>query len=125
VKFHEGSIQAELLPECWMPGVRLKSAACHALAHEAMPGYGDVHPCVLHLLCDQSCSLVSGNKKILIYHFLATKMFHYQIFKKLSNLCQWGRNAQNSFAKKWIQLVKRSLYWGIEALSWVGYRLLD
>jgi len=41
------------------------------------------NPCVLHLPCDNPGSWVNGNKKILMYHSLATKMFACQILKKV------------------------------------------
>jgi hypothetical protein len=54
---------------------------------------------------------VIGNEKLLMYHSLATKMFAYQILKKIS-IYQWGRITQNRFGKEWMQLIKRGLVMG-------------
>jgi len=64
------------------------SAACLVFSWSIKHCQGAVlhilcNPRVLHLPCDKPGSLVIGNEKLLMYHSLATKMFAYQILKKV------------------------------------------
>jgi len=89
VKFYEVSSQAELVPFYWMLwGETVMSAACLVFSWSIKHCQGAVlhilcNPRVLHLPCDKPGSLVIGNEKLLMYHSLATKMFAYQILKKV------------------------------------------